>query len=49
MHRTDEDGRKRIIARARTLTKSMWKLENDALLRLDEGAMEAWWRMLESP
>lgn len=48
MHRTDEDGRKQIIARARELTKSMWKIENDALLRLDQDAMEAWWQMLES-
>lgn len=48
MHRTDEDGRKRIIGRARELTKSMWKLDNDALLRLDDGAMETWWQMLES-
>ncbi len=48
MHRTDEDGRKRIIARTRELTKSMWKLDSDALLRLDSDAMEAWWQMLES-
>lgn len=45
MYRVDDEGRKRIVGRARQLTKSMWQVDFDGLMRLDRDAMEAWWRL----
>ncbi len=47
MWRTDADGRKRILSRARQLGGVVVKVNDDALFSADENAMETWWNIMQ--